>query len=704
MGVQALNIAHGKARLGSAFLFPLLLSLLIGSFPGLGFAHTSDWIDTGQANARMVASSGSVMPGDSLWIAVEIDLPEGWHTYWRNPGDSGAAPTLDYSLPSGVTLGPIRWSKPELIPFGPLINIGYKNSAVFAQRMRVSDQFGEETLPITLKGRWLVCADVCIPESGELALTLSVGMPSESGQSLASNEAYFESIASTWPSPLGVGDLTISDQEMIVRVPREFVALDQQATVTFLLFEPDLIDLGAPQTWVTSEASDLAELRLPLLERPTMDVAGLLLFEEKVGGRWLSGAVEIRSNEPASERATGQLSLLSAILFAALGGLILNLMPCVFPVLSIKVLNLIEPASSHSRSRSGWLYGLGVLVSFLALATILIGLRALGESLGWGFQLQWPWLVGLLALLFVMIGLNLSGYFEIGLGLQTMAGDVGKGRLDAEGFGTGVLAVVVAAPCTAPFMGAALGYAVTQPIGVTLLVFGVLGAGMAAPVVALTQMPSLLSYLPRPGPWMAKLKEFLAFPMYGSALWLVWVLVSQSGSEGLLIWGIALLLMLLLIWLGKQWRSARGLLWIVAVVALALLLPRLSPLPPTASSTRIEAPDHAEDIAYSEEAIDKALANGSIVFVDFTADWCITCKVNERIAIDVVSTQTLFEREGVVFMVADWTLEDEAITKALARFGRVGVPLYLVYRPDLSEPIVLPQLLTPEIIQDAVTG
>jgi thiol:disulfide interchange protein/DsbC/DsbD-like thiol-disulfide interchange protein len=704
VGVQALRIAHGKARLGNAFLFPLLLSLLIGTFPGLGFAHTSDWINTGQANARIVASSGSVMPGDSLWIAVEIDLPEGWHTYWRNPGDSGAPPTLDYSLPSGVTLGPIRWSKPELIPFGPLINIGYKNSAVFAQRMTVSDQFGEETLPITLKGRWLVCADVCIPESGELGLTLPVGMSSESGQSLASNEAYFESLASTWPSPLGVGDLTISDQEMIVRVPREFAALDQQATVTFLPFEPDLIDLGATQTWVRSGASEMAELRLPLLEQPTMDVAGLLLFEEQVGGQRLSGAVEIRSNQPASEGATGQLSLFSAILFAALGGLILNLMPCVFPVLSIKVLNLVEPTSALSRSRSGWFYGLGVFVSFLALAAILIGLRALGESLGWGFQLQLPWLVGLLALLFVMIGLNLSGYFEIGLGLQTMAGDVGKGRLDAEGFGTGVLAVVVAAPCTAPFMGAALGYAMTQPIGVTLLIFGALGAGMAAPVVALTQMPSLLSYLPRPGPWMEKLKEFLAFPMYGSALWLVWVLVSQSGSEGLLIWGIALLLILLLIWIGKQWRGARGLLWVVAVVVLALLLPQLSPLPSTASSTRIEAVDHAEEIAYSEEAIAKALANGSIVFVDFTADWCITCKVNERIAIDVVSTQTLFEREGVVFMVADWTLEDEAITKALTRFGRVGVPLYLVYRPDLSEPIVLPQLLTPEIIRDAVTG
>jgi len=704
VGVQALRIAHGKARLGSAFLFPLLLSLLIGTFPGLGFAHTSDWINTGQANARIVASSGSVMPGDSLWIAVEIDLPEGWHTYWRNPGDSGAPPTLDYSLPSGVTLGPIRWSKPDLIPFGPLINIGYKNSAVFAQRMKVSDQFREETLPITLKGRWLVCADVCIPESGELALTLPVGMSSESGQSLASNEAYFESLASTWPSPLGVGDLTISDQEMIVRVPREFAALDQQATVTFLPFEPDLIDLGATQTWVRSGASEMAELRLPLLEQPTMDAAGLLLFEEQVGGQRLSGAVEIRSKQPASEGATGQLSLFSAILFAALGGLILNLMPCVFPVLSIKVLNLVEPTSALSRSRSGWFYGLGVFVSFLVLAAILIGLRALGESLGWGFQLQLPWLVGLLALLFVMIGLNLSGYFEIGLGLQTMAGDVGKGRLDAEGFGTGVLAVVVAAPCTAPFMGAALGYAMTQPIGVTLLIFGALGAGMAAPVVALTQMPSLLSYLPRPGPWMEKLKEFLAFPMYGSALWLVWVLVSQSGSEGLLIWGIALLLILLLIWMGKQWRGARGLLWVVAVVVLALLLPQLSPLPSTASSTRIEAVDHAEEIAYSEEAIAKALANGSIVFVDFTADWCITCKVNERIAIDVVSTQTLFEREGVVFMVADWTLEDEAITKALTRFGRVGVPLYLVYRPDLSEPIVLPQLLTPEIIRDAVTG
>ena len=529
-------------------------------------------------------------------------------------------------------------------------------------------------------------------------------MPSESDQLLASNEAFFESLASTWPSPLGVGDLAISDQEMIVRVPKEFAALDRQATVTFLPFEPDLIDLGASQAWIASKAPEIAELRLPLLEKPTMDVAGLLLFEEEVGGQWLSGAVEIRSDQPATGGVSGQLSLLSAIFFAALGGLILNLMPCVFPVLSIKVLNLIEPTSALSRSRSGWFYGLGVLVSFLALAAILIGLRALGESLGWGFQLQWPWLVGLLALLFVMVGLNLSGYFEIGLGLQTMAGDVGKGRLDAEGFGTGVLAVVVAAPCTAPFMGAALGYAVTQPIGVMLLVFGALGAGMAAPVVALTQMPSLLRYLPSPGPWMVKLKEFLAFPMYGSALWLIWVLVSQAGSEGLLIWGVALLLILLLIWLGKQWRSARGLLWIVAAVVLALLLPRLSPLPPTANSTRIDVADDAEGIAYSEEAIAEALADGSIVFVDFTADWCITCKVNERIAIDVVSTQTLFEREGVVFMVADWTLEDEAITKALARFGRVGVPLYLVYRPDLSEPVVLPQLLTPEIIRDAVTG
>ena len=704
MGVQALKIAHGRRRCGSVFLFPLLLSLLIGTLPGLGFAHTSEWIDTGQANARIVASSGSVMPGDSLWIAVEIDLPEGWHTYWRNPGDSGAPPTLDYSLPSGVTLGPIRWSKPEIIPFGPLTNIGYKNSVVFAQRMMVSDRFGEETLPITLKGRWLVCADVCIPESGELALTLSVGKPSGNGQSFASNEAYFETLASTWPSPLGVGDLTISDEEMIVRVPREFAALDRQASVTFLPFEPDLIDLGAAQTWVGSGASEMAELRLPLLEKPTMDVAGLLLFEEEVGGQWLSGAVEISSDQPATGEVSSQLSLLSAILFAVLGGLILNLMPCVFPVLSIKVLNLVEPASALSRSRSGWFYGMGVLVSFLMLAAILIGLRALGESLGWGFQLQWPWLVALLALLFVLIGLNLSGYFEVGLGLQTMAGDVGGGRQDAEGFGTGVLAVVVAAPCTAPFMGAALGYAVTQPMGVTLLVFGALGAGMAAPVVALTQMPSLLSYLPRPGPWMVKLKEFLAFPMYGSALWLVWVLVSQSGSEGLLIWGIALLLILLLIWLGKQWRSARGVLWIAAVVVLALLLPRLSPLTPTENSARIKAADDVEAIAYSEEAIAKALANGSIVFVDFTADWCITCKVNERIAIDVASTQTLFEREGVVFMVADWTLEDEAITKALARFGRVGVPLYLVYRPDLSEPMVLPQLLTPEIIRDAITG
>jgi len=688
--------------------------------PPIASALESPWVNSGQANARLLTSKDQMVAGESIWLALELELPDGWHTYWRNPGDSGAPPTLDYSLPKGVSLGQVHWVPPEIIPFGPLVNLGYKKRAFYAQPLKLPPDFEDEYFDIQLQGRWLVCEAVCIPERAELSLRLPVKVGSiedtserdtsgRVGRSLTRGDpaAWLSDLQTLWPKPLPGASVHMKQNQVVVRLPASVAPVSEQAKLTYLPYTAESIDLTRAQKWQASSSSDLVELILPVDLDEAVDMSGVILFEEIVAGKTLRGAFEVvHSVQPVE--GPDSLTVLTAMLFAFLGGLILNLMPCVFPVLSIKVLGLIESSSRRSSFAAGFSYGVGVVVSFLALALLLVILRELGENLGWGFQLQWPWMVGVLALIFVLLGLNLSGFFDMGLGMQTFAGNLQAGQNSASrmnSFWTGVLAVVVAAPCTAPFMGAALGYAMTQPLASTFAIFFALGVGMAAPMTLLASYPKLLSGLPKPGPWMVRLKEVLAFPMYFSALWLVWVLSEQTGGLGLLIWGSIFIGSVFLIWLGQQAPSLERVLWLVALLVLPLGFAQLETRSSLASDPLLQgAPSPSGSLVYSDEAVRAALANGHPVFVDFTADWCITCKVNERLAIQAAATQALFDAQGVVVLVADWTNEDASITQALARFGRVGVPLYLLYRPGEQNPQILPQLLTPDVIREALIG
>ena len=698
----------------------LALTFALCACSPIASALESPWVSSGQANARLLTSSDQVAPGESIWLALELELPDGWHTYWRNPGDSGAPPTLDYSLPKGVLLGEMNWVPPEIIPFGPLINLGYKKRAFYAQPLKLPPEFEGEYLDIQLKGRWLVCEAVCIPERAELALRLPVNPASmdevsekeTGGRTRGSftrgdRVVWLSTLQALWPKPLPGATVHMNQNQVVVRLPASVAAVSEQAKLTYLPYASESIDLTLAQEWQLSSNSGLVELVLPAALDAPVDMTGVVLFEEIVAGETLRGAFEVvHAVQPVA--GSDSLTVLTAMLFAFLGGLILNLMPCVFPVLSIKVLGLIQPASRRSRLAAGLSYGAGVIVSFLALALMLVILRELGENLGWGFQLQWPWMVGVLALIFVLLGLNLSGFFEMGLGLQAFAGNLEAGQNRASGmssFWTGVLAVVVAAPCTAPFMGAALGYAMTQPLHSTFAIFFALGVGMAAPMTLLASYPRLLSGLPKPGPWMVRLKEVLAFPMYFSALWLVWVLSEQTGGLGLLIWGSLFIGSVFLIWLGQQAPSLERVLWLLALLILPLGFAQLETRSSPSMDPLLQDERSASgSLIYSDEAVKAALANGHPVFVDFTADWCITCKVNERVAIQAAATRALFDAQGVVVLVADWTNEDASITQALARFGRVGVPLYLLYRPGEQNPQILPQLLTTDVIREALMG
>ena len=397
--------------------------------------------------------------------------------------------------------------------------------------------------------------------------------------------------------------------------------------------------------------------------------------------------------------------MITAIIGALIGGLILNLMPCVFPVISIKALSIAKSAHGERAAikREAWLYTAGVIATFLLLTLILLGLKAGGSEIGWGFQLQSPKVVAFLALLLFVIGLNLLGTFEFGSGLQNTGASLTQKSGAAGSFFTGALAVIVATPCTAPMMAGAVGYALAAPAIVTLAVFMALAIGFALPFLLIAYVPGLLAKLPKPGPWMARFKEILAFPMFAAAIWLVWVLSLQAGEDGVLAVLSAMLAAALAIWLLKRstgFAKALGILSILAAIALPLTL---------SANTNVKADAAAKLDAqvWSQARVDALIAEGRPVFVDFTAAWCVTCKVNEKTVLYKAKTQKLFEETNTAFLVADWTNKDDVIAAELAKYGRAGVPLYLVYSPQSQNsvsPAILPQILTYNVIKDALAG
>lgn len=665
----------------------------------------------------LVSSVQTATAGDDFEVIFRQDIDAGWHTYWLNPGDSGAPPEIAWEAVPGIEISEFRWPVPKRIAYGPLMNFGYKDEVLLPFTVMVAEDFSGDTVTLNGSGRVLVCADICIPEKVQISLAVPIGPQPVVDSSVTQ---LFRNAAGSIPVQLPTKSTLMTTQEgLTLLTGLEVPPGNRIESVAFFPKQPDLINNPAEQTFqvVGGQLQLMLQPGFEFEDNPPETAPGLLVITEEAGGMLVSSyeispVVADSSSMPAeSETASGAPSLLTAMLFAFLGGMILNLMPCVFPVLSIKVLSLVEASGEGGKTplSHGLAYSAGVIISFVAVALLLVALRSAGEVIGWGFQLQSPLVVGALAYLFVLIALNLLGLFEVGTSIMSLGSGGGDNSHSfTSSFSTGVLATVVAAPCTAPFMGAAVGYALTQSMPVIMVVFAALGLGMAVPFLLLCVSPAILNRLPRPGPWMVNLKQFLAFPMLASAIWLIWVLGIQVGATGMMQIMAGGLLLGLGFWaLGAgrtswQW-PARVVLLLCVLSAGYLLIALPEPARPSValasgeSSVTEVAVDGVQ--AYSEAALAEARAAGP-VFVNFTAAWCITCKVNEANALNRSAVREAFAERGITYLRGDWTNEDPVITRALEEYGRSGVPLYLFYRAGAERAELLPQLLTESIVLD----
>ena len=664
--------------------------------------------------ATLIASSNVLVRDKTLWIGLHLDMPDDWHTYWINPGDTGLAAKVTPNLPVGVTLGPIHWPVPERVETAGLINFGYHDEVLLLMPLTLDPNVESDAVEVTLKADWLVCKDICIPESANLSLTLPVADAGE-----ATLSPRFARAVAGLPAPLAGARYHVQGDEVLLQLPFadagvtfypetetmvSFTNLPQisvQDAQTFLTFERGVQPDNKGFSGIAVRTNGMA-----VHIDATPDTSLAAITEEKESENETAPVKETAEivveeaprETPLPAPTQEDVTLPLAFLLAFLGGLVLNAMPCVLPVLSLKVLGLVKKAHISRRAAAiqGLAYTGGVLISFLAVAGTLIALQQSGASLGWGYQLQSPvFVLGLTAVMFA-VGLNLSGVFTV----PGMLGNLGHRAAAQEtvlgSFLTGALATLVATPCTAPFMASAIGFALTlSPLG-ALSIFFMLGLGLAFPYLMISLFPSLRRWLPRPGYWMETFRQFLAFPMYATAAWLLWVLSTQSGPDVLAI-GLALLLVIAL----AAWASTRAdtrpskLIILITLIALGSWM--LSEVAQSQKPATREA--YSED-AFSEARLDALVAQGVPVFVNATANWCITCKVNERIALSSETVKEHFRTQGITVLVADWTSRDPAISAYLAKFGRSGVPTYVFY-PPAGEPVLLPQLLTPETVINA---
>ena len=691
------------ARFGPIIMIRFLLSaLLFLSLTTSALGRQTETLDTGKVTASIVSSLDRVAPGGTVWVALRTELDEGWHTYWRNPGDSGEPVQLTWILPQDVEAGPIVWPLPYPIPTGPIVNYGFEGAPLFPVELTVPEtvQTGE-TLSLTLDFYYLVCADICIPEEGQLRLELDIGEP-------VGDDLWGPQIeAAVLESPrrgniIGAADVT-SD---VLTLTFTDLPEGPVSDAYFFPFDQGVLGHSTPQNFRRGDNG------IALVTEPDFlwtngipeTIEGVLKYslDGAVRGEVVTLATHNTLDIGQKTQSDTSIGLVAAAFGALLGGLILNLMPCVFPIISLKALSLAKSAHGDRlpARRGAWAYTLGVLLTFAALAGVLILFKAAGAQIGWGFQLQSPKVVGVLALLLFVIGLNLLGLFEIGSRLQGLGGGLASRGGVSGSFFTGVLAVIVATPCTAPFMASAVGYALAQPALTTMIVFLSLGFGFALPFLLLGYIPGLLAKLPKPGPWMETFRQVLAFPMFAAAIWLVWVLILQAGANGAGLLLIAMLLAGFAIWLHRRGSTLlKGLAFIAAIGAFAL------PLTLSTGATGVKSANLEAEI-WSPERVAELRAEGRPVFVDFTAAWCVTCKVNEQLVLKTERTQALFERTNTAFLIADWTNRDAKIAAELARYGRAGVPLYLAYPKSHEDVIglVLPQNLSFSVLEDVLEG
>jgi len=678
-----------------------------------------------RATVALVSDTDRVAPGTPFHLGLLLRLAPGWHTYWRNPGDAGAAPDLHLILPAGVTAGPLAWPAPQVVREGPLATYAYTGTLLLALTVTPpatvsgTAPLGAASLPIVAQADWLVCKDICVPEHGTFRLTLPFGPPAPSAEA-----PLFAAAAGAVPRPSPWAAVVAPDGRLWLHGP----GLDP-AAVRRARFIPDragAIRDDAPQPLGRTPLGIVLRLAPGSAFAPAAPLPGVIEIADRSG---VTTALAITARPgpvpavaapaaPAPGRqAAGLLRLLA---FGFLGGLILNLMPCVFPVLALKAMALTEAVERGRMRALALSYTLGVLAAFAALGGVLLAARAAGQSAGWGFQFTSPAAVGGMALVLFAVGLNLSGVFEVGAGVGGIGNGLAARGGHAGSFFTGLLAVVVATPCTAPFMAAAIGGALAAPAAGALAVFLALGAGLAAPVLLLAVLPGLGRLLPRPGRWMVLLRQALAFPMYAATVWLVWVVSAEAGPAGVLALGTALVAAGFAAWvlgLAQEARRGRatgyGLAAMGGIAALAAL-GWLAATPAAVAGgdaaaqgaaipgTGIKGAGIKGAEAFSPTRLAALRAAGRPVFVDMTATWCLTCQVNQRIALAPV--RAAFVAHRVAYLLGDWTRQDPAITAYLRAHGRDGVPLYVFYPPGARRGQVLPQILTPGLVLHTLNG
>ena len=681
-----INIIFKKPYKSLSVKLSLFLILLLTTSSSL---WSDSFFQASDSSVEVTSESEAMMKGDELLLGLNFKLTPGWHTYWKNPGDAGEGASVTWQLPKGFQASEILWPGPEAIPVEPLMTFGYEDEITLLTKIKALDA---AVFPAIVKAKvsWYTCKDICVPQEANLELTIQNG---EKINTFFANE--LSNVFLNLPKEL-------SSKHRVEALDDNYflqMELDGNTPVSSAYFFPEEYGLSSyskEQILEINKNSLSLQISQSEVDLKLQNFAGVLLLNNQDSRTFFNVNLNLNNNQKQESLSISELVL--TIIFAFIGGLILNAMPCVFPILSIKILNFVEQSegSKEKMIQHGLSFSAGVLVTFLSIAGLLLLLKSGGESIGWGYQLQSPLMVTILIYLFVAIGITFMSNLVLG-GQLAQLGNINQGYGDiTSSFLTGVLAVIVASPCTAPFMGSAVGIALLQPGFITIAIFVSLGLGFAAPYLLLSFYPSLLKVLPKPGAWMETLKQFMAFPMWGSALWLTWVLSGQVQTDSVLMVLLGALFIALGLWILEKNQSSDGFAKWMSLSSVTILLGAALWLAPT-DYENIEQDTSSDLNSYSPELLDSLLAENKPVFLNFTADWCITCKVNEAIVLNQVSIKNALESKGIVYLKADWTRKDETIANKLAEYGRTGVPLYLLYSSK-GIPVILPELLTEDML------
>jgi len=649
-----------------------LIALLL-AFTSCNFANS---VNTGHADVSLIKYSTNNSQANEFFIGIRMDMQKNWHTYWKNPGDSGGPIKVSWNLPNDVTISDIYWPTPKLIPYSPLMTYGYKDFVIFPFKITYEDF--NQLKNVSADIDFLICDDICVPEKALIDTTFE--------------KILYSKDLEKWINKVPDVILPVLTNQNQNNLELRFSFNNEIEDIYFFIDQQDIVLHAKEQNYYKEENNWVLNIATESSPKHNEKLKGIIVINDE--------SYLIDSDISAESNSNQTITVIQALIFAFIGGLILNLMPCVFPIISLKVLSFISLGgdSTFKIRAHSIIFSLGVVASFLLIATILIALKSSGSSVGWGFQLQSPLIVGILSILMFLIGLILLMDINLGSSM-TRLGSIGSNSNNySSSFATGVLAVIVASPCTAPFMGAAIGYALIQPSSITLPIFLSLGLGFAFPYLLISFRPSLISSLPQPGRWMETLKEFFAFPMFATALWLLWVFSLQTSSGALVDLLISILLISFILWFYT--KVSNNYLKIILPIFLLLIL--INQINQFLSIDNKEINADETKFTWSVDTEDDLMSRNQAYLINFTAAWCITCQANDKVALSRENVKQYLKKNNIEYIVADWTNKDENILKVLNKYGRSGVPLYVFWKPGMQKPIILPAILTENLVLETL--